>query len=205
MSSTAPTGPGVNGPRRGRRVLMAAGALVLAGAAAFVLLGPGTTFVTTDLARTDPSLEAAPEQRVRFSADDVTASTLVARSHDTGWGTAIQIIVERPRPALQSLEIELGTDTLGVAPDEVMLATPGGDWPPITFDTTAGGDVAVRADGIDWTSTAQLRLYLPEAAVEEDQTLSLPVRVDLEQAGTPSLTSWAGSTSFDLSLEGTVG
>ena len=140
---------------------------------------------------------------MRFTAEGQSASTVVARSHDAGWGTAIQIIVERPRPALQSVSIRLGTNALGVPPDQVMLATPGGDWPPLTYDATEGGDVRVRAEGIDWTSTAQLWLHLPATAIGDGQPSEINIAIDLEQAATPSLVSWTGSTTFDLALDET--
>lgn len=104
-----------------------------------------------------------------FDAAGQPASTVVRRSDDTSSGTGIQIIVDRPRPALQSLSIRLGTDTIGVAPDDVMLATPSGDWLALTFDTTDGGDVTVAAEGMGWTSIGQRSLFLSQAASGEDQ------------------------------------
>lgn len=85
-----------------------------------------------------------------------------------------------------------------------MLATPGGDWPPFTYDASDGSAVIVAAEGIDWTSTAQPWLYLPTTAMDEDKPSELTVAVDLEQASTPSLMSSTGSTTFELSLDETV-
>ncbi len=204
MSPKASTPPEANGRHRGRAILLTTGALaiVLTGAAAVAAFDPGTAVATRSLSRIDPTLEAAPEQRVRLTAEGQSASTVGARSHDTGWGTAIQIIVERPRPALQSVSIRLGTNALGVAPDQVMLATPGGDWPPLTYGATDGGDVTVSAEGIDWTSTTQLWLHLPATGNGDGQPSEINIAIDLEQASTPSLVSWTGSTTFDLALGG---
>lgn len=185
--------------RRATVAMIVVVALLLAVLAAAAAFDPGTSIATRQLTRSDEAGGAAREQRVEFHADADVASTLIARSHDTGWGRAIQVIIERPRPALQSLSIHLGTDAAGLAPNDVMLATPSGDWPPLTYDTP-DGDVLVTTVNIDWTSTAQLWFYVPSPALTDGRPDQLSVTVDLEQATTPSLSSWEGTATFELSL-----
>lgn len=184
--------------RRATVAMIVVAALLLAALAA-AAFDPGTSVATRQLTRSDEAGGPAREQRVEFHADADVASTLIARSHDTGWGRAIQVIIERPRPALQSLSIHLGTDAAGIAPSEVMLATPSGDWPALTYDTP-DGDVLATTENIDWTSTAQLWFYVPSAALSDDRSEQLAVTIDLEQATTPSLSSWEGTATLELPL-----
>lgn len=191
--------------RNGRRVTVATivvASLLLAvlAAAAF---DPGTSISTRQLTRSDEAGGEAREQRVEFHADAEAASTVIARSHDSGWGRAIQVIIERPRPALQSLSVHLGTDAAGLAPNDVMLATPSGDWPAFRYDTS-DNNVQVTAENIDWTSTAQLWFYVPSPALGDGRPEQLTVTVDLEQTTTPSLAVWQGTATFELPLADSI-
>lgn len=136
-----------------------------------------------------------------FTAGGRTAQVSIEVFREWSGEYRIRVAVAQPDPRLHSLDVRFRTMAAPSLPSAALrLEAPGGDWPPMRFETTSEGDQRFAADGIDGHTTI-VDFYLPEERAEElPEELGVDLAFDLRSP--PSLSSWEATTHVSLPLAG---